>query len=80
MFDHRANAQEMKCLKMIDEFTKERFLINVGGSIQGKRLVEVLKLELPPRGYPQYHRSDNGPEFVGTVLLEQDSKHGKRIY
>lgn len=28
------------------------------------------------RGYPQYLRSDNGREFVSTVLLEWASKHG----
>ena len=65
----------MKCLTMIAESTKESLFIDVAGSIRGKRVVEVLKLVAAERGYPQYLRSDNGPEYVSTVLLEWTSKH-----
>ncbi len=61
---------------MIDEFTKESLFIDVAGSIRGKRVVEVLELVAAERGYPQYLRSDNGPEFVSAVLLEWSSKNG----
>ena len=64
---------------MIDEFTKESLFIDVAGSIRGKRVVEVLQAVAAERGYPTYLRSDNGPEFVSTVLLEWASKHGRRI-
>ena len=61
---------------MIDEFTKESLFIDVADSIRGKRVVEVLQAVAAARGYPQYFRSDNGPEFVSTVLLEWASTNG----
>ncbi len=61
---------------MIDEFTKQSMFIDVAGSIRGKRVVEVLELVAAKRAYPQNLRSDNGSEFVSTVLLEWASKHG----
>jgi putative transposase len=76
VFDACANGQKLKCLTMTDEFTKESLFIDVAGSIRGKRVVEVLEFVVIERGYPQYLRSDNGPEFVSTVLLEWPSNHG----
>lgn len=62
---------------MIDEFTKESLFIDFAGSIRGKRVVEVLQFVASECGYPTYLRSDNGPEFASTVLLEWATKHGK---
>ena len=76
VFDACANGQKLKCLTMIDEFTKESLFIDVAGSIRGKRVVEVLEFVAVKRGYPQYLRSDNGPEFVSTVLLGWASENG----
>lgn len=76
VFDACANSQKLKCLTMIDEFTKESLAIDVSGSIRGERVVEVLKAVVAQRGYPTYLRSDNGPEFVSTVLLEWAREHG----
>jgi putative transposase len=76
VFDACANGQKLKCLTMIDEFTKESLSIDVAGSIRGQRVVEVLKSVIAQRGYPTYLRSDNGPEFVSTVLLKWATEHG----
>jgi len=76
VFDGCANGQKLKCLTMIDEFTKESLFIDVAGSIRGKRVVEVLQAVAAERGYPTYLRSDNGPEFVSTVLLDWAARHG----
>jgi putative transposase len=53
VFDACANGQKLKCLTMIDEFTKESLFIDVACSIRGKRVVEVLELVVAERGYPQ---------------------------
>ena len=42
----------------------------MAGSIKGKRVVQVLEEVIAQRGYPKVLRSDHGPEFVSTVLLE----------
>lgn len=62
-------GQKLKCLTMIDEFTKESLFIDVAGSLRRKRVVEVLQLVACERGYPTYLRSDNRPEYLSTVLL-----------
>ena len=61
---------------MIGEFTKECLFIDVAGSIRGKKVVEVLQAVATERGYPKYLLSDNGPEFVSTVLLDWAVRHG----
>ena len=70
VFDACANGQQLKCLTLIDEFTKEALAIDVAGSIRSARVVEVLNRVISERGAPRYLRSDNGPEFVATALLK----------
>jgi len=43
VFDGCGNGQKLKCLTLIDEFTKESLAIDVAGTIRGKRVVQVLK-------------------------------------
>ena len=78
VFDACANGQKLKCLTLIDEFTKESLRIDVAGSIKGKRVVQVLEEVIAQRGYPKVLRSDHGPEFVSTVLLEWAVERGLR--
>ena len=59
VFDACANGQKLKCLTLIDEFTKESLRIDVAGSIKGKRVVQVLEEVIAQRGYPKVLRSDN---------------------
>ena len=69
MFDHCANGQQLKCLTVIDEFTKEGLAIDVDGRIRSTRIIEVLSRLVSARGVPTFLRSDNGPEFVSKALL-----------
>ncbi len=64
-----ANGQKLKCLTVIDEFTRECLALEVAGSIRSNRVIEVLTRLMSLHGVPQYLRSDNGPEFVSTPLL-----------
>ena len=70
VFDACANGQQLKCLTVIDEFTRECLAIDVAGSIRSKRVIEVLARLISERGAPAYIRSDNGPEFVSHKILE----------
>jgi len=69
MFDHCANGQQLKCLTVADEFTKEGLAIEVDGRIRSARVIEVLSRLVSARGAPRFLRSDNGPEFVSKALL-----------
>jgi hypothetical protein len=39
---NRANGQSLKCLTVIDEFTREALAIDVAGSIRSGRVIEAL--------------------------------------
>jgi len=69
VFDHCANGQQLKCLTVTDEFTKEGLAIDVDGRIRSPRVIDVLSRLVSARGAPTFLRSDNGPEFVSKALL-----------
>jgi putative transposase len=70
VFDRCANGQQLKCLTVEDEWTREGLAIEVAGSIRSGRVIEVLSRLVSERGAPKYMRSDNGPEFVSRALLQ----------
>ena len=69
VFDRCATGQQLKCLTVTDEFTKEGLAIDVDGRIRSPRVIEVLSRLVSERGAPTFLRSDNGPEFVSKALL-----------
>jgi putative transposase len=69
VFDACANGQQLKCLTVIDEYTRECLAIDVAGSIRSSRVIEVLAKLVSTHGAPTYLRSDNGPEFVSRAIL-----------
>ena len=69
VYDACANGQQLKCLTVIDEFTRECLAIDVAGSIRSGRVIEVLSKLVSVHGAPKYLRSDNGPEFVSRAVL-----------
>jgi len=69
VFDACANGQQLKCLTVVDEYTRECLAIDVAGSIRSGRVIEVLSKLISVHGAPRHLRSDNGPEFVSRALL-----------
>jgi putative transposase len=69
VFDACANGQQLKCLTVIDEFTREALAIDVAGSIRSARVIEVLAKLVSVHGVPKYLRSDNGSEFLSRAIL-----------
>jgi putative transposase len=69
VFDACANGQQLKCLTVIDEYTRECLAIDVAGSIRSGRVIEVLSKLVSMHGAPRHLRSDNGPEFVSRAVL-----------
>jgi putative transposase len=70
VYDACANGQQIKCLTVVDEYTRECLAIDVAGSIRSVRVIEVLSRLISERGAPLSLRSDNGPEFVSKALLK----------
>jgi putative transposase len=76
VFDATAGGQQIKCLTVVDEFTRECLAIDVAGAIRSKRVIEVLAKLVSARGAPLFLRSDNGPEFVSRAILEWITSSG----
>ncbi|WP_418117919.1 IS3 family transposase [Variovorax sp. 350MFTsu5.1] len=70
VFDTTASGQQIKCLTVVDEYTRECLAIDVAGAIRSKRVIEVLSRLVSLHGAPLFMRSDNGPEFVSQAILE----------
>lgn len=49
------------------------------GSIRSECVIEVLSRLISERGTPKALRSDNGPEFVSTRLLQWASDEGLQM-
>src|SRR5437870_2582811 len=69
VFDTCADGRTLKCLTVIDEFTRECLAIDVASGIRSGRVIEILAQLVSVHGAPQHLRSDNGPEFVATAIL-----------
>lgn len=76
VFDACADNRQIKCLTIIDEWTRECLAIDVAGGIRSRRVVDVLARLVSVHGAPRYLRCDNGPEFVSQALLRWVTDEG----
>ncbi len=67
--DRCANGQKLKCLTVVDEYTRECLAIKVSDSIRSNDVIATLSKLMSIHGVPRYMRSDNGPEFISEALL-----------
>lgn len=79
VYDACANGQKLKCLTVVDEYTRECLAIDVSGAIRSSRVIDVLSQLMRTHGIPRYLRSDHGPEFVSKVLLEWATKESLQL-
>jgi len=70
VFDRCANGQVLKCLTIVDEFTRECLAIDVAGRLRSARVIDQLARLVSIHGAPRYLRSDNGSEFVSRAILK----------
>lgn len=68
IYDRDERDRQLKCLSVIDEFTRECLALEVDRCITGADVVDVLTELMIIRGVPAHIRSDNGPEFVAKAL------------
>jgi putative transposase len=70
------NGQRVRCLTVLDEYTRECLALEVGSSMSAERVVRTLALLAEQHGSPRYLRSDNGSEFVGRRTQQWLRDHG----
>jgi putative transposase len=68
--DGLVDGRQLRCLNIVDDFTKECLAIEADTSLPGRRVVSVLDRLAELRGLPQSVMVDNGPEFAGKALDE----------
>ena len=66
--DRTVDGRPLRMLVVIDEHTRECLALDVGRRCPGEDIVMVLDELTAIRGAPAHIRSDNGPEFIPTVL------------
>lgn len=79
MHDALVSGRKVKVLNIIDDYNREALAIDVGSSITGQRVVEVLKMIMDCRGKAAEIRVDNGPEFISAVFVHFCEKEQIRI-
>ena len=81
VFDTCADGRMLKCLTIIDEFTRECLAIDVAGGIRSGRVIEVLTQLVSVHRAPRYLRSDNGPSRrPGDPPLAADGADRDRVH
>ncbi|PHQ73743.1 IS3 family transposase [Marinobacter salarius] len=68
VMDSLACGRRIKCLTIVDDFTKECLDIPVANGISGDQVARTLDAITAFRGYPQAVRTDQGPEFTSKAL------------
>ena len=76
VMDSLANGRRLKCLTIVDDFTRECLDIPVDHGISGAYVARVLDGIAQFRGYPVAIRTDQGPEFTSRALDRWAYEHG----
>ena len=74
--DNLYNGQRLRCLTIIDAFSKICPAIGVGFQYKATDVVETLEQATAEYGYPKNIRVDNGPEFISKELDLWAFTHG----
>jgi len=70
MEDSCVQGRKLRILTVVDEFTRESHETYVDHSIPAARVIEVLEFLFFLHGFPEYLRSDNGPEFIAAAIQD----------
>lgn len=76
VFDRTEDARQLKCMTVVDEFTRQGFEITVGRSLTAADVIRTLDALFEKHVRPDCLRSDNGPEMVSKAVQKWlEEKH-----
>lgn len=78
--DYLEGGRRLRCLTIVDDFTRECPHIEVATSISGDRVARVLDYLAWARGLPEEIVVDNGPEFTGLAMDQWAHQHGVALH
>ncbi len=76
VMDALSSGRRLKCLTIVDDFSKEAVELIVDHSITGEYVTRALDQVVRFRGAPRSIRTDQGPEFTGRALDQWAYRHG----
>ena len=79
MADQLTNGRRFRVLTIVDVFTRESLAVEVGPSLKGTDVVEVLNRIRARRGAPKMLFCDNGSEFSSQIMDLWAYQNGVRI-
>jgi putative transposase len=77
--DCLCDGRKLRCLTIVDDYSRECPAIEVDTSITGRRVAAVLDRLADLRGLPLSITVDHGPEFEGQVLDEWAYRNGVQL-
>ena len=77
VMDSLANGRRIKCLTVVDDFSRERVDIAVDHGIGGEYVTRLLEQAGQFRGFPSAVRTDQGPEFTSRAFMAWT--HGRNV-
>jgi putative transposase len=66
--DQTIDGHSLRCLTIVDEFTRESLAVECARSLTSHDVVRTLIRLVRRHGRPQCIRSDNGPEFIAKAV------------
>ena len=66
--DQTADGKRVKCLTVLDEFTRQGLTIECERHLTSGDVIRVLQRLFTERGTPGCLKSDNGPEFIAAAV------------
>ena len=66
--DQTIDGRSVKCLTVVDEFTREGLAVRANRSMTSGDVIRVLAQLMDRHGKPVCLRSDNGPEFIAKTV------------
>ncbi len=80
MFVRAADGRRLKILTVVDEYTRESLAIAVGYRMTSSQVLWVLAWAFRDGRWPEFLRSDNGPEFIAEELRIWLEKRGVKTH
>ena len=77
--DSLFNGHRFRSLTIVDNYSRECLAIEVGQSLKGGDVVEVMDRLVALRGKPDRIQCDNGSEFISKVMDKWAYDHGVTI-
>ena len=77
--DRTYDGKAFRTLNILDEYIRECLSIRVDRKLNSENVIDVLTDLFIIRGFPEYIRSDNGPEFVAKSVRDWISAVGAKL-